>query len=239
MKNIFIFLEVELGIKLILIKLLILTTIFFPNNLYALSGKEINNYIKKWLASEGMKSNPQFSPNKKLSNCNKNVSYQKHYNSFKLIKVSCEGKKPWTIFVNTNLNNLEQKKITVSKFNKILVLNKSIEKGNYIRKNDLVFINSSKRNVFFNYKEELIGRKVKQNLRKGQYILPRHLFGKYSVNEGDPVVIVSKFKNTEVSTGGIAIKSGNIGDVLEVKNTRSGKIIKGILKKNKKIKVFF
>ena len=85
----------------------------------------------------------------------------------------------------------------------------------------------------------LIGRKVKQNLRKGQYVQPRHLFRKYSVNEGDPVVIFSKLKNTEVSTGGIAIKSGNIGDILEVKNRRSGKIIKGILKKNKKIYVFF
>ena len=239
MKNIFIFLEGKLGQKLIIIKLFILFVIFLPNNLYALSGKEINNYIKKWLASEGIKSNPQFSPNKKFSKCNKNVSYQKHYDSFNLIKVTCRGKKPWTIFVKTNLNVLEKKKFKASRLNKILVLNKSIERGNYIKKNDLVFISSSKKNVFYNIKEELIGRKVKQNLRKGQYIQPRHLFGKYSVNEGDPVVIVSKFKNTEVSTGGIAIKSGNIGDVLEVKNTRSGKIIKGILKKNKKINVFF
>ena len=53
------------------------------------------------------------------------------------------------------------------------------------------------------------------------------------LTKGDPVVIVSKFKNAEVSTSGIAIKSGNIGDLLEVKNTRSGIIIKGILKKNK------
>ena len=43
----------------------------------------------------------------------------------------------------------------------------------------------------------------------------------------------------EVSTGGIAMKSGNIGDLLEVKNERSGKIIKGILNKNKKINIFF
>ena len=239
MRNIFIFLEGELGLKIMMIKLFILITIFLPNNLYALSGKEINNYIMKWLASEGIKSNPQFSPNKKFSNCSKNVSYQKHYDSFKLIKVTCRGKKPWTIFVKTNSDISEQKKIKSLKFKKILVLNKSIERGNYIKENDLVFINSSKNNVFYNSKEELIGRKVKQNLRKGQYVQPRHLFGKYSVNEGDPVVIVSKFKNTEVSTGGMAMKSGNIGEVLEVKNTRSGKIIKGILKKNKIINVFF
>ena len=239
MKNIFIFLEGELNTKFHIIKLVILITIFFPNNLYALSGKEINNKIKKWLASEGIESNPQFSPNKKFPDCNQNVLFEKHYNSFKLIRVTCKGKKPWSILVKTNSNILQQKNNKSSKFSKILVLNKSIEKGNYIKKDDLVFINSSKKNIFYNNKEELIGRKVKQNLRKGQYIQPRHLFGKYSVNEGDPVVIVSKFKNAEVSTGGIAMKSGNIGDVLEVKNKRSGKIIKGILKKNKKINVFF
>jgi len=228
-----------LVLKILIINIFILTSIFFPNNLYALSGKEINNHIKKWLASQGVKSNPQFSPNKKFPDCNKNVVFEKHFDNFKLIKVTCNGKKPWIIFVKTNTNIVKSKNNKISKFNKILVLNKSIEKGNYIQKDDLVFINSSKKNIFYNNKEELIGRKVKQNLRKGQYIQPRHLFGKYYVNEGDPVVIVSKFKNAEVSTGGVAIKSGNIGDVLEVKNKRSGKIIKGILKKNKKINVYF
>ena len=53
------------------------------------------------------------------------------------------------------------------------------------------------------------------------------------------MIIVSKLKNTEVSTAGIVLKPGNIGDILEVKNVRSGKIIKGVLNKNKKINVFF
>ena len=122
---------------------------------------------------------------------------------------------------------------------KTIDLTFSKNKGNYIKKGDLTFVKSLKKNVFYNNKQELIGRKVKLNLKKGQYIQPRHLFAKYSVNEGDPVIIVSKFKNAEVSTGGIAIKSGNIGDLLEVKNTRSGKVIKGVLQKNKKINVFF
>ena len=222
-----------------MIKLFILYVIFLPKSLYALSGEEINNHIKKWLESENIKSNPQFSPKKKLPDCKQNISYEKYNNSYKLVKVSCEEKNSWTVFVKTNANTLKQKKLKVSNTNEILVLNKSIEKGNYIKKSDLTFVKSPKKNIFYNNKEELIGRKVKQNLKKGQYIQPRHLFVKYSVNEGDPVVIVSKFKNAEVSTGGIAMKSGNIGDLLEVKNARSGTIIKGILKKNKKVKVFF
>ena len=239
MKNIFIFLEDKLSVKFIIIKLIVLFIIFLPKSLYALSGKEINNHIKKWLETKDIRSNPQFSPKKKLPDCKQNVSYEKYNNSYKLIKVSCEAKNSWTVFVKTNANTLKQKKLKVSNTNEIIVLNKSIEKGNYIKKSDLTFIKSPRKNIFYNSKEELIGRKVKQNLKKGQYIQPRHLFAKYSVNEGDPVIIVSKFKNAEVSTGGIAIKSGNIGDLLEVKNIRSGKVIKGILKKNKKINVFF
>ena len=208
MKNIFTFLEDKLNIKFFIIKLFLFSIIFFPKSLYALSGKEINNHIKKWLESENIKSNPQFSPKKKLPNCKQNVLYEKYNNSYKLIKVSCEAKNSWTVFVKTNANTLKQKKLKVSNANEILVLNKSIEKGNYIKKSDLTFIKSPKKNIFYNSKEELIGRKVKQNLKKGQYIQPRHLYTKYSVNEGDPVVIVSKFKNTEVSTGGIAINSG-------------------------------
>ena len=82
MKNIFIFLEDKLSKKFLIIKLFILITIFFPKNLFAVSGKEINNYIKQWLASEGIKSNPQFSPKKKFPDCKDNVSYEKYDNNY-------------------------------------------------------------------------------------------------------------------------------------------------------------
>ena len=134
MKNTFIFLVDKLNIKYLIIKLFVLITLLLPKYLYALSGQEINNHIKKWLETKGIKSNPQFSPQKKFSECDQEVSYKKYYDNFKLIKVSCEGKNSWTIFVKTNANNVKQKKLRSSKSNQILVLNKSIEKGNYIKK---------------------------------------------------------------------------------------------------------
>ena len=144
-KNIFIFLEDKLSIKLIITKLFVLFIIFLPNPLYALSGKEINNHIKKWLESKDIRSNPQFSPKKKLPYCDQNVSYEKYNNNYKLVKVSCEAKNSWTIYVKTNANSQKQKENKLSTLNRILVLNKSIEKGNYIQKNDLIFIKSSKK----------------------------------------------------------------------------------------------
>ncbi len=221
------------------INLIILTLILLPKNLYAISGTEINDYVKTWLATMGIESSPKFSKNKILPDCDKDISFKKHFNNYKLVRVTCKGRKSWTIFVKTNADKIREKRFKLSNHTQIIVLNKSIEKGNYISTDDLIYVNSSKNNVFFTKKEELIGRKVKQNLRVGQLIQPRHLFEKYSVNEGDPIVIELKFKNTIISTRGFAMKSGNIGDLIEVKNERSGKVIKGILKKNKKINVFF
>ena len=103
--------------------------IFLSKNLYAISGYEINKNIKKWLASEGLKSSPEF-PNKKiLPDCD-DISYNKHFNNYKLIKVVCEGRHNWTIFVKTNVNTIKEKKQKLHNNNQIIVLNKSIEKGN-------------------------------------------------------------------------------------------------------------
>ena len=79
---------------------------------------------------------------------------------------------------------------------------------------------------------------LKQNLKNGKIIRPRHLFERFDVHEGDQVLIVSNVGKAYVSSSGIAQKSGKIGDILTVKNQRSGKIIKGYLKKNKKIQVY-
>ena len=44
--------------------------------------------------------------------------------------------------------------------------------------------------------------------------------------------------NKGILTSGEAKDSGNFGDLIKVKNLKSGKIVKGYVKKNKIIKIF-
>jgi flagella basal body P-ring formation protein FlgA len=44
--------------------------------------------------------------------------------------------------------------------------------------------------------------------------------------------------NASVAVAGEAKDSGNLGDIIKVKNLRSGKVIKGYVNKNKIIRVF-
>jgi len=55
---------------------------------------------------------------------------------------------------------------------------------------------------------------------------------------GDIISIISNFGNVSVTVSGEAQDSGNLGDLIKVKNLKSGKIIKGYIKKDKKIKIF-
>ena len=96
----------------------------------------------------------------------------------------------------------------------------------------------SSQNSFFASKKDLLGRKLKQNLKMGQLLHPRHLYEKFDIQSGDYLSIVSHVGAASVTVSGEAVGSGNLGDLINVKNLRSGNIIKGYVKKNKIIRVY-
>ena len=102
----------------------------------------------------------------------------------------------------------------------------------------ILFSDKISQTSFFGNRDELIGRKLKKNLKMGQLLHPRHLYEKFDINQGDFISIVSNVGNTYVTVSGEAEEDGNLGDIIQVKNLRSGKTIKGYVKKNKIIKIF-
>ena len=215
-----------------------LILIFFTNNSLALSGYEINKKLKAWLLTKNIISNPTFSKNKIYKSCKKDIEFEKVFKDYSLVKVFCPDLEGWKIYMKSNSVKTENKYTNISnKINKIIRLKYSHEKDDIITSNSLEIDFHKHNSSFFSNPRELLGRKLKQNLKKGQIIKPRHLYKKYEINEGEPVIITTNIGSILVSSAGIAKKSGNLGDLLEVQNIRSGKIIKGYLKKNKIIQV--
>ena len=220
---------------LLIIKFLI---IFSSSDATAISGYEINKKLKVWLSEKNILSNPSFSVNKIYKVCKNKIKFEKVYENFSLIRVFCPDKGGWEIFIKTNISKKAKEKIRKNDLKKIIILKYSHEKGDIVDEDSLVYVYKKVNSSFFTNKNEIIGRKLKQNLKKGQIIKPRHLFRKFAVNQGDPVTIKSNIGLISVTSSGIAVNSGNIGDLIEVTNVRSGKIIKGFLKKNKIIQVY-
>ena len=232
------------------------------NPVLAISGKEISTKVSNWLSSNGILGTPIFSDSRIYKDCNQKLEISKHLNSSKLVRVKCPNDDDLDLFVRIkideekkaksknlifenknkakNSSNLSKKEKKVKKKFKVFKLSRGIEKNSVLQEEDIkvVFSGISSQSSFFKHKNELIGRKLNKNLKMDQILHPRHLIEKFDVNDGDQVSIVSNTKNVSVIVLGEALNSGNLDDLIRVKNIRSGKVIKGYIQKNKIIRVF-
>jgi flagella basal body P-ring formation protein FlgA len=241
--------------------LTILAILTLSNETIAISGKDISEKISSWLLIEGIQGKPLFSKTSVFKDCGSDIQINKTYNNYKTLNVKCLEKDGFNLFVRIKLNKIVKNtkkiqkvpKFTIHNANiksskekkknkifQIVRLTKSLEKNEVIKIEDLDLINTTKpsEKSFFNNKEDLIGRKLKKNLKVDQILHPRHLYEKFEVNTGDFLSIVSRMGNASVAVAGEAQNPGNLGDIIKVKNLRSGKIIKGYVNKNKIIRVF-
>jgi len=217
----------------------------------AITGEEISIKVSHWLTKEGIAGTPIFSKNSFYKDCNDQIEIKKMFQDYKTIKVSCLDKNGFKLIMRVKTSKNDQnKKITkpkkISKASiknksfKIIKLKKSVEKNDIIDLDDLetVVIEKKHQTSFFTNKKELVGRKLRTNLKMGQILHPRHLFENFDINNGDVISIVSNLGNVSVTVTGEAQDSGNLGDLIKVRNLKSGKIVKGYIKKDKKIKIF-
>ena len=237
-----------------------LTFIFLSNPTIAITGKDISEKVSEWLVSEGVNGKPIFSNTSIYKDCENNLKIKKIYQNYKTVKVSCSDKNGYKLLIRVKMTNekstdnillgtttkqnkiVKKKKVSVStnRTYKVLKLKRSLEKNTIIHSDDLEIVEVSNwsQKSFFSLKNQLVGRKLKKNLKMGQLLHPRHLYEMFEINNGDVISIVSKIGNASVAVSGEAQGSGNLGDLIRVKNSRSGKIIKGYIKKNKIIKIF-
>ena len=238
--------------------LIFLAIIFISKESFALNGKDISNEISEWLLLEGVSGDPIFSKKSVYKDCLSKFQITKVFKSYKTVKIRCLDENGLNLIVRVNLKktikktikkdlkktiNKKSVSIVKSKNNKIyksIKLKKALEKNKTIGINDIEIIHSSKmlEKSFFNNKEDLLGRKLKKNLKMGQLLHPRHLYEKFDIQIGDALSIVSYVGAVAVTVSGEALDSGNLGDLIKVKNLRSGNVIKGYVNKNKKIRVF-
>ncbi|WP_336508009.1 flagellar basal body P-ring formation chaperone FlgA [Stutzerimonas stutzeri] len=103
-----------------------------------------------------------------------------------------------------------------------------IDRGQTIVGSDLRLerINIAKaRRGYYNRLDEVVGMAAKRRIRAGQTITPALLEPAMAVKRGEPVKVVASNEGIEASTSGEALGDGQPGDVIRVRNTRSGKEI--------------
>ena len=233
----------------ILFILLIPATISFSSSNSSLqnestytSAQELSNLLQNYLKNKGIESYPSIDKNKKFKSCSKHLKFFPVFKSWTTVEIVCSNpNNNWNIFVRTrahfdyrNTNNQEKLNENMIVFSK-----KSLLKGHIIKKSDLELSNA-KKNVgtgIFNDIEDLVGRKLKQNVSLGFPIRSRHLHLEWVINKGDKIDIIQSAGGINISASGVALENGQKGEKIKVMNLSSEKSLVAWVINEKKVSI--
>jgi flagella basal body P-ring formation protein FlgA len=235
-----------LKVKIVIIKSFLFLLILNTSQALAISGKEIKDLIKEHLLKQGIASNPLIRESRKFKDCNHKLNIENPYDSFRTVIVSCETPLKWQVSIRTNA---ESKLYTKSKSKnsdnfkniKLITLKHNLKKGELIQESDLKFDyrNNSVGKGYFIDKNILIGREINQNLSRGQIIKVRHLKERFTVVEGQAIIIYADLNGINVKMDGNALQNGHLNEWIKVRNNSSGKVVEGKIINEKKILINF
>lgn len=116
--------------------------------------------------------------------------------------------------------------VQVKAYTQVLVANRPIAKNSIIRQTDFQLerqdISRYPAGVFTKA-DHLIGMIAKRSIRYAAVITPRMVKPKRLVNRGDIITIIAEIGGLKIRTTGEALMNGHQGQIIQVKNNRSGR----------------
>ena len=228
---------INLNLKIIL-KALIITFLIVKDSLAStISGYEIKSLIEKWLEKQGVEANVNILESLKYPACEpENIIINDISGNSKLIKVNCIGNNPWQFIVRNKVNKLKSK--TKNKqLSNFYALKNFKEKGSIIKEKDLIIIKrkNSQRNVFISDKSDIVGKKLKKSVNSNQLLKRSNLEKDWLIKKNSQVTIINNKSFVTIKEDGLAMNDANYMDMIKVKNIKSGKVIVGYAKNEKKV----
>ena len=228
---------INLNLKIIL-KVLIITFLIVKDSLAStISGYEIKSLIEKWLEKQGVQANVNILESLRYPACEpENIIINDISGNSKLIKVNCIGNNPWQFIVRNKVNKLKSK--TKNKqLSNFYALKNFKEKGSIINEKDLIIVKTknSRRNLFISNKSDVVGKKLKKSVNSNQLLKRSNLEKNWLIKKNSQVTIINNKSFVTIKEDGLAMNDANYMDMIKVKNIKSGKVIVGYAKNEKKV----
>jgi len=146
------------------------------------------------------------------------------------VGLRCNGPKPWTVYVPAQI------KI----FADVIAATQPLLRGSKISAADIMFVRqelNQLRSGYFTKTDAVIGKVLTQNLAAGHAITPKRVKAAILIRRGEKVTIVASVGTLKVKGKGEALKDAARGELIPVRNSRSKRIIQGIVTKPGTVKV--
>ena len=236
----------------IIMALICLTT---PSKLTAeigLSGISVKEAIQHTLTLNNISATPIINEKKLFPKCANELSITPSHENWKTVSVKCEGDAPWKIMVRNKFSvSAKASNITspsgtktqlkTRKFDevKVAAITRSIRRGDVITPADVTEIRipvNKATDIFPDYKD-LIGRRAKTTIKALTPVFSRQLETNFMIEENMQVTIIHHGKHISVQMEGVALENGQYGDWINIKNSKSGRIILAKVIAEKKVTI--
>jgi flagella basal body P-ring formation protein FlgA len=232
----------------------IILLLFWPNmQLFAaetpserINGAQIRVVIQAELAEYGLLVEPSIKPDRLFRSCDGDFVVEKAFGGWKTVRVICRQENAWDIYVRTGYQseapakadkspeNLE-KSDNLDLMQRVIVV-RPVSRGDLLTREDLGLQTLSRSgSAGFTDIDELVGRRAKKSLRTGLVVHDRHLQPDWMVHAKQSVSVVNNTGGIQVTTAGIALENGRLGDLVKVRNLSSNSILHGFVAGTKKI----
>jgi flagella basal body P-ring formation protein FlgA len=152
-------------------------------------------------------------------------------NANMIVGVRCEGVQPWKIYVP----------VRVAIYKKVVVASNPLNKGIPLTAEDLRLTEQNTANLnsgFYTEKDALIGKVLTRSVSAGMPLTNAYLENPVLIQRGQMVTLLVKKGELEVTSHGIALNKGRVGDVIAVKNTSSKRVIEGTVMTGQMVEVY-
>jgi len=205
-----------------------------------INGFEIKTQAKSVVTSSGTPLDLMVSDRRTFFKCAEPLTFSPRMeNDWSTVEVNCASENWSTVLRNNRTFQIEEQfeePIDPLK-SKTVVVRRNITKGEVITEDHLAYSFQISDDLpgGFTSISEVIGRKAKFNLARGAVIKTRQLEIVYPVEKGKAVLVVADNSRLSITVNAIALEAGQLGDLIKVKNSTSGKILNAIVTGEKKV----
>lgn len=205
-----------------------------------INGFEIKMQAKSVVTSSGTPLDLMVSDRRTFFKCAEPLTFSPRMeNDWSTVEVNCVSGNWSTVFRNNQpFQIVEGFENTFDPLkSKTVVVRKNITKGEVITEDHLTYSFQISDDLpgGFTTMSEIIGRKAKFNLARGAVIKTRQLEIVYPVEKGKAVLVVANNSRLSITVNAIALEAGQLGDMIKVKNSTSGRILNAIVTGEKKV----
>jgi flagella basal body P-ring formation protein FlgA len=155
-----------------------------------------------------------------LKTCQENIEFQAPKGNSSRITLRARCPNPlWQIFITAQ----------IKRYAKVVISKKSIPKKFILSKKDLQVAEidiTNLRSAYYTSTADIISWSTKRNIPKGAVITANMLKPPIAIKKGYSVVIEAIRNGVSIKATGTALEDGEIGEQIQIKNDRSGKVIK-------------